>query len=88
MIEFRVVTLSLPLRIDLIDPGEYVTALWRSLADRYALKILPIELPLRAWSVAITMLKNRTSSPVVERFIEHVRDCTRPMRVAQSIRWK
>jgi DNA-binding transcriptional LysR family regulator len=84
----RVVTVSLPLRIDLIDSGEYVTALRRSLADRYALKSLPIDLPLRAWSVAITMLKNRTLSPVIERFIEHERDFTRPMRMAQSNRRK
>jgi DNA-binding transcriptional LysR family regulator len=32
------------------------------------------------WPVNIATLKNRTLSPVVGRFIEHLRDVTRPMR--------
>jgi hypothetical protein len=35
--------------------------------------------PDRTTPVGIITLKNRTLSPVVERFIEYVRDFTRPM---------
>jgi hypothetical protein len=36
---------------------------------------------MRPWPLAIVTLKNRMLSPVVARFVEHVRDFTRPMRV-------
>jgi DNA-binding transcriptional LysR family regulator len=49
-------------------------------AERFSLKVLPVDLPVRPWPVAIVTLKDRTLSPVVERFIEHVRNFTRPMR--------
>jgi hypothetical protein len=39
-------------------------------------------LPVRPWFFAIMTLKNRTLSPIVERFIEELRDFTRPMRGA------
>jgi hypothetical protein len=38
---------------------------------------LPVELSVRPWQFAIFTLKNRTVSPVVDRFIAHVRDFTR-----------
>jgi hypothetical protein len=43
-------------------------------------KILPVELSVRPWQFAIFTLKNRTVSPVVDRFIERVREFTRPMQ--------
>jgi DNA-binding transcriptional LysR family regulator len=73
-------TFSIPLRIDLMATGKFVTALPKSIAERYALKVLPIDLPVRPFSLAIMTLKSRTLSPVVERFIEQVREFTRPMR--------
>ena len=75
----NVVTLSVPLRIDLILTGKFVSAVPKSLADRYSLKVLPVELPARPWSVVIVRLKNRTLSPVVDRFI----DCCR--QAAESL---
>jgi DNA-binding transcriptional LysR family regulator len=42
-------------------------------AERMALKILPIRLPVREWPVAIVTLKDRTLNPVARLFIEHVR---------------
>ncbi len=78
-----VATLSVPLRIDLVHSGKFVTVLPRSLADRYALKVLPVDLPLPPWPISVMTLKNRTLSPVAERFIEHVRDYTRPMRAGE-----
>jgi DNA-binding transcriptional LysR family regulator len=73
-------TYSVPLRIDAIKTGKFVTAMPRSIADRYRLKVLPINLPVRPWFVVILTLKNRTLSTLVERFIGEVRDFTRPMR--------
>jgi DNA-binding transcriptional LysR family regulator len=39
-------------------------------ADGYGLKMLPVDLPDTPLPVAILTLKERTMSPVVERFIE------------------
>jgi DNA-binding transcriptional LysR family regulator len=72
--KISVVTLSVPIRIDLIVTGKFISIISKSLAERYSLKILPIELNLRPWSVVIISLKNRTLSPVVQRFIECCRD--------------
>lgn len=69
-----VVTFSIPLRIHLLLNGDYVTALPESVAKSYAVKVLPIKLDVRPWAVVTITLKNRTLSPVVERFIECARD--------------
>jgi DNA-binding transcriptional LysR family regulator len=70
-------TLSVALRANLIATGQYIAAIPKlvvhSYADRFSMKILPLELPLRPWPVAIITLKNRTLSPVAERFIESAR---------------
>jgi DNA-binding transcriptional LysR family regulator len=66
-------TLSVHLRTNLIASGDFITALPRSVlhlyASRFSLKALPVEMPIRPWPVEIVTLKNRTLSPVVERFI-------------------
>jgi len=72
------VTVSTPLRAHLLANGSYIapiakSALLEVVPDRYALKVLPVDLPDRPWPVAIVTLKNRTLSPVVERFIECAR---------------
>lgn len=74
------VTLSMPLMVDFLSNGPFITLFARSVAVHHSLKILPVDLPARPWPLVITTLKNRTLSPVVERFIEHIRDFTRPMR--------
>jgi DNA-binding transcriptional LysR family regulator len=75
---------SVHLRISMIASGHFITtsasSFARFCADRLSLKVLPIDLPKRPWPLAIVTLKNRTLSPVVTRFIEHIRDFTRPMR--------
>jgi DNA-binding transcriptional LysR family regulator len=81
MPKIAMVTFSVHLRTELVANGQFITALPKTIADRYGLKVLPIDLATRPRSVAMFTLKNRTLSPVVERFIEHVRECTRPMRV-------
>ena len=76
------VTQSVPLRLHLLANGPYITAFARSTlalyAERYGLKALPVDLPYRPWPVVVATLKNRTLSPLVERFVV----CTR--EVAKS----
>lgn len=76
-------TLSVLLRTNLLTTGEFVTVFPKSVlriyGDRLGLKILPIDMPKQPWPVILVTLKNRTLSPVVERFI----DCAR--EVAKSI---
>jgi DNA-binding transcriptional LysR family regulator len=80
----RIVTFSAHLRADMVASGEYIAAfpgfIVRFFSSRLSVKVLPIDLPARPWPLAIVTLKNRTLSPVVQRFIEHLRDFTRPLR--------
>jgi DNA-binding transcriptional LysR family regulator len=71
-------TFSVDLRIDLLMSGRFITAMPRTVANvkarQFPLKILPVDLPKRPWPVELITLKHRTLSPVVQRFIEHLRD--------------
>jgi DNA-binding transcriptional LysR family regulator len=73
----KIRTFSLHLRLNLMESGEFITTLPRSVlplyAERFGLKALPVKLPARPWPVAIVTLKNRILSPVVTLFIEHLR---------------
>jgi len=75
-----------PLRGHLIAQGGFVTALAKSSAEWLGMKVLPVDLPVQPWPVVIATLKNRALSPVVELFVEFVRDFTKPMRQAQQAR--
>jgi len=70
-------TFSVHLRTNLLATGSFITVLPRSVlrldANLHLLKALPIKLPGLHWPIAIVTLKNRTLSPVVERFIECAR---------------
>jgi hypothetical protein len=46
--------------------------------NRFALKKLPIELPVQPFGVAIVALKNRTISPVAQLFIDCAREVATP----------
>jgi hypothetical protein len=50
------------------------SVLRRLIADNYALTALRVDLQANATSIAIVTLKNRTLSPVVERFLACVRE--------------
>jgi len=71
------------LRGDMLASGRYIAPLPRSIFNLYAkqfpLKALAVDLPVRPWPVALVTLKNRTLSPLVERFIESTR------RIAKSV---
>jgi DNA-binding transcriptional LysR family regulator len=74
------VTLSMSVITHFLEGGRYITAMPRSVAYFKSLKVLPVDLPPQPWPVNIVTLRNRTLSPVVERFIECAREFTRPMR--------
>jgi DNA-binding transcriptional LysR family regulator len=67
------VTLAWPLVIHFLTKGDFITGCSRSVARLSRLKELPIELPVQSWPVLMVTLKNRTQSPVVERFMESAR---------------
>ena len=71
-------TQSTLLRIDLLATGHYIATFPRSVlslyADRFDLKALPIDWPVQPWPVVIVTLKNRMLNPVVEGFIDHLRN--------------
>ena len=75
----RIATDSIILRARLIAGSPYLgmfltSVLRRLIADNYALTALPVDLRANAFSVGIVTLKNRTLSPVVERFLACVRE--------------
>jgi DNA-binding transcriptional LysR family regulator len=82
-------TLSSHLRVNLAASGSHITTLpnstLRVYGDRFAIKALPVDFPAQAWPAVVVTLKNRTLSPVVERFIEYIRDFTRPMRAENLV---
>ncbi len=68
------VTVSVHLRTHLLASGRFLSVFPKSVAKRYALHVLPVDLPVRPWPVVMVTLKNRTLSPIVERFLECARD--------------
>lgn len=73
----KVTASSMLLRYRLLSTGRYVTVLPDSVlrynAKQWALKALPIDLGMKPMSITLITLKNRTVSPVVQRFVEQVR---------------
>ena len=72
-----VTTDSIILRARLVAGGPYLSifstsVLRRLIADNYPITALPVDMP--GISNAIVTLKNRTLSPVVERFLASVRE--------------
>jgi len=71
-------TFSLPLVIHFLANGPFITVIPNSVlsqhAERQLLKELPVDFPVTQWPVAIVTMKNRTASPLVERFIECARE--------------
>ncbi len=77
---------SILLRARLVAGGPYLTlfvtsVLRRLIADNYAIAALPVDLLANALSTWIVTLKNRTLSPVVERFLACVREVAASLAV-------
>lgn len=83
-----VTTTTAHLLFQLLESGRFVghfgDGLLHFYADRFALKKLPIELPVAPFAVAIVTLRNRTVSPVAQLFIDCAREVARPLAKRQS----
>jgi len=77
----NLVTLSMPLIVHFLRNGPFMTAYPRTVARLNSLVELPVDLPVRPWPVAMVTLKNRTLSPVVERFITCAREVAKPFAI-------
>lgn len=78
-------TFSIHIRANLIAGSNFVTTLPKSVLDYYAhrlpLKALPVALPARPWPLLMVTLRDRSLSPVVDRFITMAREFTKTMAV-------
>lgn len=78
-----VTSVSAATRMRLVETGRFLTimsgSLFRPNAERWNLKALPIKLEGLYLPVAMFRLKHRTVSPVVEKFIEHLRVAAKRM---------
>jgi len=79
-----VLTFSLPLHRRLLATGRYLTALPLSMLHYGAssLRGLAVKFPVRPRPVAIMTLKNRTLSPLAERFIDCARELAKSLAKA------
>jgi len=82
-------TFSTHIRASMVGSGRFIATFPKSVAHFYAkqfeLKVLQVDLPVRPWPVAILTLKNRTISPVVHLFIDHVRRSTASIYAGRSV---
>ena len=74
-----VATVSITLRARLVATGPYIalflgSVLRQLIADHYAIVPLPVLLPAKPFTSMIVTLKDRTLSPVVERFLACARE--------------
>ncbi len=71
------ISYSVHLRNSLLTRDRFVTVYARSNVRldgrQYSLKVLPVQLPVRPWLVAVISLKNRAPNHAVQRFLEHIR---------------
>jgi DNA-binding transcriptional LysR family regulator len=76
-------TYSAHQRVSLLAANRFVAAesgsVLRFNADRFSLKVLPVDFAARSWRVGIVTLKNRTVSPAVHAFLDCVREVARPL---------
>ena len=88
MPRIAVTTTTAHLLFQLLESGRFVghfgDGLLHFYAKRFALKKLPIELPIPPFGVAIIALKNRTISPVAQLFIDCAREAARPLAKRHS----
>jgi DNA-binding transcriptional LysR family regulator len=64
--------------------GHFGDGLLEFFTHRFAVKKLPIELPIQPFAVAIVTLKNRTISPVAQLFIDCAHEVVMPLAKRQS----
>jgi DNA-binding transcriptional LysR family regulator len=88
MPRIAVTTTTAHLLFQLLESGRFIGHFGEGLlhfyANRFALKKLPIELPIAPFAVAIMTPKNRTISPVAQLFVDTAREVVRPLAKRQS----
>jgi DNA-binding transcriptional LysR family regulator len=71
------------LLFQLLESGRFIGHFGDSLLQfhekRFALKMLPIDLPAAPFAIAVVTLKNRTISPVAQLFIDCAREVTKSL---------
>jgi DNA-binding transcriptional LysR family regulator len=79
----RVTSFSAAIRMQLLATGRFLTimpgSMLRHNAGRWDLKALPIALDALTFPVAIFKLRHRTTSPVVQKFVEQLRAAAKSM---------
>jgi DNA-binding transcriptional LysR family regulator len=77
MPKISVMALSGHLRMFLVSRGPFITALPSTLVRfncaKLSLKVLPVDMQIPGYPIAILTLKDRVLSPLVGLFVEHVR---------------
>jgi DNA-binding transcriptional LysR family regulator len=48
-------------------------------ANRFKLKVLPVDMKVPSWTAAIVTLKNQTIRPIVQTFIDYIHEVAKPM---------
>ena len=86
--KFGVTSYSVYQRIALLTTGRFIGMLSGSVmrfspAVHAPLSVLPVDFSSGTWPVAIVKLKDRTISPVVQTFIDCIRDVARPLKEGQ-----
>lgn len=75
--QIKVASYSVPLQYALCAAGKFISATsgltLHFNGKQQGVKALPIDFPIWPWPVAVVTLKNRTVSPIVNMFVEHVR---------------
>ena len=78
-----VIALATEMRANLMRTGRYLSIVpefWLQLPEpRPFIKKLPVDLAIASAPIAVITLKNRTPSPVVQRFIECAREVAKPL---------
>jgi DNA-binding transcriptional LysR family regulator len=91
MPKVSLMTFSLPLVTHFLASGPFVTAMPNTVASHHPardlLSVLPaVGIPASPWPVVIVTLKDRTLSPIVERFIECAREIAQTFSAEQRSR--
>jgi len=86
--KFGMTSYSVYQRILLLATGRFIGVLSGSVlrfsqAEHSSLSILPVDFFPLTWPVAIVTLKDRTITPVVQNFIDCIRDVARPLKKGQ-----
>ena len=86
--KFGMTSYSVYQRILLLATGRFIGVLSGSVllfspAKHFSLSILPVDFFRLTWPIAIVTLKDRTITPVVQTFIDCIRDVARPLKKGQ-----